>query len=129
MILVYVAGPFTAGHGRTVAQNVYAAELCGLEVARLGAMPVIPHANTSFPDFERVQPYQFWIDGTMALLRVCRAVYLVPTWRESSGARGEVADADARGIPVFDQKTQLECWLVGGPALDYQGRVHQRSVR
>lgn len=79
MILVYVAGPFSAKTRE------------GVEVAKLGAYPVIPHANTADPRFEHVQPYQFWIEATMAMLRPCRVLITVPGWEASSGARGEVA--------------------------------------
>ena len=100
--LVYVAGPFSASNREGVEANIRAAERWGLEVARHGGMPVIPHANTSMPAFEEVQPYQFWIRGTLALLRACDAVLMIPGWKKSSGARGECADARFRGMRVFD---------------------------
>jgi hypothetical protein len=79
--LVYVAGPFS-GKGATREEQradtelkIKRAEALGLKVARLGAYPVIPHCNTSHPEFEDVQPYQFWIDGhgraTTTTLRCC----------------------------------------------------------
>lgn len=90
MILVYVAGPFTAPTREGVEANIRRAVDLGVEVAKLGAYPVIPHANTSDPRFEHVQPYQFWIDATMAMLRPCEALITVDGWEKSSGARGEV---------------------------------------
>lgn len=90
MILVYVAGPFSAPTREGVEANIRRAVDLGVEVAKLGAFPVIPHANTADPRFEHVQPYQFWIDATMAMLRTCDALITVPGWEKSSGARGEV---------------------------------------
>ena len=111
MKYVYVAGPFSAKTREGVEANILAAQLLGVEVAKLGAYPVIPHANTSHPDFEVVQPYAFWIEGTMWQLRQCDAVMLTPNWESSSGARGEVADAQARGVPVFTSLDDLKAWL------------------
>lgn len=109
--LVYIAGPFSAPTREGVELNIARAVEFAVEVAKLGAMPVCPHANTAHPEFERVQPYQFWIAGTLALLRVCRAVFLVPGWEKSSGARGESLDALERGIPVFHELHVLKAWL------------------
>ncbi len=109
--LVYVAGKFSAPDRAGVELNIAAAVDMALEVARLGAMPVTPHANTAHPAFEEVQPYPFWIAGTMALLEACEAVMLVPGWETSSGARGEVKRAFELGLPVFQDLSLLVRWL------------------
>lgn len=130
MILVYVAGSFSATkdeirrieertHTRAefdvevrkcVDANIARAVARGLEVARIGLFPVIPHANTAHPDFEKVQPYPFWIDGTMELLFRCDVLVTVPGWEASSGARGEVGQAGEMKMPVFHEIAELEVW-------------------
>lgn len=109
--LVYVAGRFSAPTREGVEANILAAALVGIEVAKLGAAPVVPHSNTSHPDYEHVQPYQFWIESTLELMRRCNAVVLVAGWEESSGARGEVAEAQRLGLPVFRSVAELAAWL------------------
>ncbi len=111
MKLIYVAGKFSGAIRADVERNIAAAEQLGIEVARIGAMPVIPHANTAHPEFERVQPYQFWIEGTAELLRRCDALLTVDNWQASSGARGEVEIAKAEGLPVFHALNELRTWL------------------
>lgn len=113
MKLVYIAGPFTAKDRAGVEANILRAALLGVEVARLGAMPVVPHANTALPEYEHVQPYEFWIEGTKDLLRACDAVLLLPDWHLSSGARGEFSEALRIGLPVFETLEQLGRWLTG----------------
>lgn len=115
MKLIYVAGKFSAPTREGVDANIRAAELVGLEVAKLGGYPVIPHANTAHPEFERVQPYQFWIDATKAMLCMCEALMLVEGWEHSSGARGERLVAEERGMPVFQpgDYAGLAWWLRG----------------
>jgi hypothetical protein len=110
-ILVYVAGRFSAPDRARVERNIQLATELGIEVAKLGAMPVIPHANTSHPDFESVQPYQFWIAGTLALLRACAVCIMVPGWESSSGARGERDEMLRLGRPVFHSIGELRAWL------------------
>lgn len=115
MRLFYVAGPFSAPDRVGVELNIRRASELGIEIARIGGYPLIPHSNTAHEEFERVQPYEFWIDATMAMLRVCHAVALVERWEQSSGARGEEAEARRRGMPVFypgtGQLIAIRDWL------------------
>lgn len=112
MKVIYIAGRFRGETAWDVAQNIRAAEHRGFEVAQLGAMPLIPHANTA--QFDRTLTGQFWLDGTMELLRRCDAVLTVDNWPQSSGARAEVKEAEARGIPVFHHLDNLRVWLNDG---------------
>ena len=99
MKVVYIAGPFRAPTAWGIAENIRQAERLGLEVAKLGLMPLIPHANTAH--FHGELPDEFFLDGTMELLRRSDAVMLLPDWERSSGARAEVAEAERIRIPVF----------------------------
>ncbi len=112
--LIYIAGKFSGPTRADVENNIMAAVRVGIEVARAGGMPVIPHANTAHPEFETVQPYEFWIEGATALLRKCDAVMLVSGWTESSGARSEEQEAKRLGLPVFlpGEIGYLRQWIV-----------------
>jgi len=111
MRLVYVAGKFSAPTRAEVEVNIAAAVCVALEVARIGLMPVCPHSNTQHEEFERVQPYPFWIEGTLELLRRCDAVITVSGWEASKGACRERAEANRLGIPVFDTIEELGAWV------------------
>lgn len=114
MLLVYVAGRFSAPTRAGVEANIAKAVDVALSVATAGAFPVTPHANTAHPDFEKLQPYEFWIDGTLELLRRCDAVLMVPGWEESRGARGEREEAQRLGKPVFDTLGDFWRWMRDG---------------
>jgi hypothetical protein len=107
--VVYVAGPFRGATGWDVEQNVRRAEELGIEVAALGAMPLIPHANTRF--FHGTISDQFWLDGTLELLRRTDALVLVRGWERSAGATAEKLEAERLGLPVFDT-TDREWWVL-----------------
>ena len=111
MKLVYVAGRFSGVNRACVERNIAAAVEVGLGVAKVGAMPVVPHSNTSHEDYEALQPYEFWIEGTMALLERCDALITVPGWEASDGACGEVKRAGELGMPRFHSLVELEEWL------------------
>jgi hypothetical protein len=119
-ILVYVAGPFSptaaqkaAGVERRAAveQNIARAGAVAVSVAALGAMPVCPHLNTSLPEFEEVQDYQFWIEGTDEMLRRCDAALFVAGREASSGSRSEWKTCKAAKIPAFTSLAELEEFL------------------
>lgn len=111
MKIVYVAGPFSGPTRADVEANIRRAEILGLEVAKVGACPWIPHANTQHPDFESLQPYRFWIAATLEQLRRCDAVIFTPDWRRSNGARGEWQEATRLGKPIFLTVVELAEWL------------------
>jgi hypothetical protein len=109
--LVYVAGPFTGADRVAVEANIMRAALRGVEVAKLGACPIVPHSNTSLPEYEHVQSYKFWIAATLEMMRRCDALLTVPGWELSSGARGEVNEMTNMGRPVFHDLAALAAWL------------------
>lgn len=109
MKVVYVAGPYRAPTHWGVVQNIRRAEEVGLEVAKLGVMPCVPHLASG--SFGGEMPEEFWLEGTMDLLRRCDAVVLVPGWRESRGTLDELCEAGALKIPVFYSPATLGRWL------------------
>ena len=107
--IVYIAGKFRGPTPWDVEQNVRRAEEAALEVAKHGAMPLCPHANTRF--FDGQCSDAFWLDGTLELLKRCDAIMLVSNWRDSAGARAEMEFALANGIAVFEDFVGLAHWL------------------
>ncbi len=94
---IYIAGPFRGATPWDVAENVRAAERYGLAVAKGGAYPVIPHANTQH--FDKQMTDRFWLEGTMELMIKCDAVVFMANWQTSEGAKAEKLMCEANDIP------------------------------
>jgi hypothetical protein len=109
MKLIYVAGPFRGPSAWDIECNIRRAETLALEVWRLGAAAICPHANTRF--FQNAAPDEVWLKGDLEMLRRCDAVILTPDWIRSSGVRAEVEEANRLCLPVFHTLSQLSYWL------------------
>jgi hypothetical protein len=109
--IVYVAGRFRAANDFEVEANIRRAEALGLEVAKLGASPVIPHANTR--SLHNHIGEAFMLEATLELMRRCDALVLVEGWQDSQGTRDEMCEAHFLGLPVFYTLFGLKNWLEG----------------
>lgn len=108
MPVVYVAGPYRAKTVQGVELNIQSARRVGIEAARRGWSPIIPHSNTGHLDLAAPDlDDQFWLDATMETLRRCDAVVLVPGWQRSSGTLAEIDEATRLGMPVYKCVEQL----------------------
>lgn len=99
MNVVYIAGPYRASTPWEIEQNIRRAEEVALEVALSGAMPLCPHTMTRFYGGQATD--EFWLAGTMELLRRSDAVMLVEGWQDSAGTLAEVDAADDLALPTF----------------------------
>lgn len=123
MKVVYVAGPFRGPDHWAIAENIRNAERLALEVWRLGAACLCPHANTAH--FQNAAPDDVWLDGDLEMLSRCDAVLMTPDWERSSGARAEHEFAKQRGIPAFYCVGSLARWVsrAAEPVTDVNGVV------
>lgn len=115
-LLVYVAGPYRAPTTWEIQKNIHNARVWGVVVAKAGAYPMIPHSNTAHFD-GAVEGDDFWLQGTLEMMRRCDGVFLTDGWTRSSGSRAEAEEARKLGIPCFDG----EGWAPSG-------RSHEREV-
>lgn len=111
--VVYIAGPFRAATAYEIELNVRVAEARALEVWRLGAAAICPHANTRF--FHGAAPDELWLSGDLELLRRCDALITCRGYENSSGAKAEIEFARANGIPIFHHILDLHMWLAPQP--------------
>jgi hypothetical protein len=122
--LIYIAGKYTAAHPYLVDRNIQYAKLFAQEIAIRGGFPVTPHLCTGH--FDGIQTYQFWIASTLELMYACKAVFLLPNYLDSSGARGEEKEAVKLGMKVFyppsvrldsaptaEDFVEFEAWMEG----------------
>lgn len=112
-LLVYIAGPYRAPTTWGVQKNIHNARLWGVVVAKAGAYPMIPHSNTAHFD-GAVEGDEFWLQGTLEMMRRCDGVILIDGWDRSTGAIAEELQARRLGIP----RLEVDMWSNrGGTAI------------
>jgi hypothetical protein len=109
MKVVYVAGPFRGANSWEIEQNIRRAEALALDVWRMGAAVICPHANTRF--FQGAADDEVWLSGDLEILSRCDAVLLTPDWERSAGAMEERETALNLGIKVLYTLRELDEWL------------------
>lgn len=107
---IYVAGRYSSDKAYEVEQNINRAWDWGLRIVReLKAWPMGPHLCGQH--MEGAASNEFFYEATLEMMRRCDAVFLMPGWEESTGARGEKAEAERLGIPVFTIFGDLAEWI------------------
>jgi len=109
MRVIYIAGPYRGADAWEIEQNVRKAEGAGLQVAKLGAAPLIPHSMTRF--FQGTCTDEYWLRATLELLHRSDAILLLHGWQKSIGATAELGEAKRLGLPYFTQLEELQRWL------------------
>lgn len=107
--LAYIAGPYRGKSKEECELNIMAAKQVAKLAANKGWMPVTPHLNTQ--GFEYLCPHipdDFWLDGTLELMRRCDLVILCPGWEFSSGTKNEITHAVSLGIPVIHDLCNIQ---------------------
>lgn len=105
-VFVYLSGPITANHGRSVEQNVANAVQFYWRLLRAGIPAFCPHLSGAFPSAFEID-YETWIAYDLAVIDRCTHVLMLPHWEQSAGAMRERAYAEARGIPVAANDSEL----------------------
>lgn len=100
--VLYIAGPFRAPNTWEAEQNIRRAEELALRLWRKGYAVLCPHTNTRF--FHGAATDAVWLNGDLDLLSRCDKVVVLPNWKRSMGAVGEVDFAIANNIPVVTEE-------------------------
>jgi len=96
--VAFVCGPYRAGYGLSVLENIRNAEAVAIELWRKGYVAFCPHKNTAH--FDGILPDGAWLAGDMTMLARCDMLVTVPGWEQSEGARAEVEWARSVAMPV-----------------------------
>ena len=101
MKTVYVARPYGAPDFMGIDRNIRAAEAAAIRLWDAGFGVFCPHLNTLHFEVKSSASEEQYKLFDIRMLRACEILYLLPTWRTSSGARDECGIAIAAGLRIY----------------------------
>jgi hypothetical protein len=102
MKVAYIAGPYRARNGRSVAQNIKAAEEVAIKYWKAGFSVICPHMNTAL--LERTVSEDFILEADLEIVRRIDTMVMMANWTESLGAIQEHSLAkDLRKEIIYDE--------------------------
>ena len=105
MKVIYIAGKYRGKSEWEVTQNIRKAEELAIFVWKNGGAAICPHKNTAY--FGGICPDETWLKGDLEIIKRCDAVYALPYWIDSEGAKSEIEFSLKNGIVVFDDEEDL----------------------
>jgi len=99
MKLAYIAGPYRPSNGKTVLENIRAAEQVAIKYWKAGYVVICPHLNSAF--FDGICDDSVWLEGYLEILRRCDVVVMVQGWESSVGSCDEHSEAISFGKEII----------------------------
>ena len=103
MKLIYVAGKYRGQNENEVWGNINLARSHALELWKQGWAVICPHTNSIFMGHGTKDKdcFDLFLQGDFEMLRRCDAIYMLPNWKQSEGAKAEFAMADELGLEII----------------------------
>ena len=103
---VYISGRFSSPDSKVREKNIRLADKYALKIWKMGFDVFCPHTMTQ----SWVGKVKYWemIMSDLNWLAICDAVFLIPGWQKSRGARIEARVAKDLGIPIYTSLKQLK---------------------
>ena len=119
---VYISGKMTGLSEEKIWNNFRKVETFLIKANPGGVVegiinPSVTYAMQKFDAFS----YEDWMHIDFAMLDVCDAVFLLPNWRDSMGAKLEIAYAYKHGKKVFYPSYGINCHL---PSFKFDGEKY-----
>lgn len=113
MKTVYVSGKYTDDTPEKVNQNIRMAALAAVALWRMGYGVLCPHTASAHLEFFDI-PYNQILDFDIKLLEsgFFDAMYMLPGWENSKGAKLEHEVAKKKGIKIFYTLVEAQTYII-----------------
>lgn len=115
--LIYLSGLYSSNTKGTKAsyeeinENIALAKKYAKKVWEAGAACLCPHMNGNFNGDDLMIDYADFIEGDLRMLYMCDAVFMLPNWKKSPGAKVEKKFALDNNILVFTYFKNVKAFI------------------
>ncbi|MHA1757034.1 MAG: DUF4406 domain-containing protein [Promethearchaeota archaeon] len=100
--VIYISGKYSAKTKKEIKKNIELARKYALKIWKKGFPVICPHLNTAFMEDEL--SYDLVLDGDIEILSRCDALFLLPNWKRSKGAKKEREIAIKENLLIIESK-------------------------
>lgn len=105
--ILFLAGAYMSSDSNDIKKNIQLAEQHSIELWNRGYKVFSPHLNTRNFEGKAKAGEEAYKEFDMRMLQCCDAVFALPNWEKSEGARAEIDEAKRLGKPIFDSLDKL----------------------
>lgn len=105
--ILFIAGAYMGGDPNEIKQNIQLAEQHSIKLWNRGYKVFCPHLNTCNFEVKAKAEEEAYKEFDMRMLQCCDAVFALPNWQSSTGAKDEVEEAKRLGKPIFYSLDEL----------------------
>lgn len=101
MKIIFISGPYSALTRAGRERNIRAAEQWLIQFTGQGLVAFCPHTHYAHFEEKADNSYEWFLGADLEFLARCDAIFLMPNWINSAGAKAEFQFAVAHNIRVF----------------------------
>lgn len=131
--IIYISGKYSNGtnENNTRKKNILLAAEFAVKLWNLGAAVICPHLNTAYFDSNKKIKisYNDFIKGDITLLKNVDAIFMLPNWKESKGAKLEFEFAKENNIVILYYLIEAKNLIAQEKCCDFCGLVRTKYTK
>jgi hypothetical protein len=108
-MIIYTAGKYSGD----VDANIAVARVYAIKLWEAGHVVICPHLNTAHMEKDSKVAYQAFLIGDCEIISRCDAVFMLPGWQDSEGARRERNHAIFQNKVVYYEEYPEDLKILG----------------